>query len=123
VIEILNIGFLTLTRSTFRVENMFGFVTIMAAYVATFTYVVTETYSLINVLPNRVLHWIGDQSMGVKGAEEAIGGAKQGAEAGGRAVAGGAAFTQKADMYRGQASMKERKKALEEEGKGKGGAT
>lgn len=107
-VEILNIGFLTLVEGTFRIENMFGFVTIMMAYTAMFIYVVTESYSLINVLPNKVLHWIGDQSQGVKGAEEAIGGAKQGAEAGGRATAAGAgALNTKADMYRATAHAKQ----------------
>jgi conjugal transfer/type IV secretion protein DotA/TraY len=101
LVEIVNIGFLTLVAGTFRIENLFGFVTIMMAYTAIFTYVVTEAYSLINVVPNKVFHWIGDQSQGVKGPEEAIAGAKGGAEQGGRSVAAGAGSLQtKADMYR-----------------------
>lgn len=118
-VEILNIGFLTLVSGTFRIENMFGFVTIMMAYTAVFIYVITESYSLINVLPNKVLHWIGDQSQGVKGAEEAIGGAKQGAEAGGRATAAGAgAFNTKADMYRATAHAKQAHKKFDDPGTG-----
>ncbi len=107
LVELLNIGFLTMVSGTFRIENMWGFVTIMMAYTAIFTYVISEAYSLINVVPNKVLHWIGgDQSMSVKGAEEATGAAKQGAEQGGRSVAAGAAFGQKADLYRSSASAK-----------------
>ncbi|MFI4957374.1 MAG: DotA/TraY family protein [Gammaproteobacteria bacterium] len=108
LVEILNIGFLTLVAGTFRIENLFGFVTIMMAYTAIFTYVVTEAYSLINVVPNKVFHWIGDQSQGVKGPEEAIGAAKAGGEAGGRAVAAGAGSLQtKADMYRATSHAKQ----------------
>lgn len=111
-VELLNIGFLTLVSGAFRIENMFGFVTIMLAYTAVFVYVVTEAYSLINVVPNKVLHWIGDQSQGVKGAEEAMGGAKQGAESGGRSVAAGAGALQtKTDMFRAAAHVQQRRDA------------
>lgn len=115
IVEILNIGFLTLVSGTFRIENLFGFVTIMMAYTAVFVYVVTEAYSLINVVPNKVLHWIGDQSQGVKGAEEAIGGTKQGAEQGARSVAAGAGGLQtKSEMYRGVAHARQAQKKNQE---------
>lgn len=100
--EILNIGFITLMAATFAIEGMFGFVTIVTAYVAIFTYMVSEVYSLINVVPNRVLAWIGDQSMGVKPSKDIIAAAKQGAEAGTGAVEGGLESSQKADMWRAQ---------------------
>ncbi|MFI4957373.1 MAG: DotA/TraY family protein [Gammaproteobacteria bacterium] len=100
--EILNIGFLALMGAAFQVENMFGFMSIVTVYVTIFTYIVTEVYSLINVVPNRVLAWIGDQSMGVKGAKEALGAAKQGTEAGAGAAVGGLEAAQKADMWRAQ---------------------
>lgn len=102
-IEMLNLGFLVLTTTTFRIEDMFGFVTILFTYSALLIVVATKVYSLINMVPNKVLHWIGDQSMGVQGAEEAIGGAKQGTEAGASSTAAGAAAgSQKGDMYRGE---------------------
>ncbi len=105
-VELLNIGFLVLTASTFRIEDMFGFVTIMLAYSALLITVATKVYSLINMVPNKVLHWIGDQSMGTQGAEEAIGGAKQGAEAGASSAAAGySALQSKSDMYRGERDM------------------
>ncbi len=102
-VELLNIGFLMLTIKTFRIEDMFGFVTIMTTYTGMLIYVATEVYSLITVLPNKVLHWIGDQSMGVHGAQEALGSAKAGAETGAGAVgAGYAGAAQKGDMYRAE---------------------
>ncbi len=107
VVEILNIGFLTIIGGSFRVDNMFGFVAILTAYTGAFTFVITEAYSLINVVPNRVLAWIGDQSMGVKGAKEAIGAAKQGVEAGAGAAAGGYAIPEKADMYRAASNIEQ----------------
>lgn len=110
-VELLNIGFITLTATTFRIEDMFGFAVILFAYTAMFTVVVTKAYSLINVVPNKVLHWIGDQSMGVQGAEEAIGSAKQATEAGGQAVAAGASAIQsKAEGWRASGEVD---KALE----------
>lgn len=99
-VELLNIGFLTLMYTSFFIEDMFGFLTIVAAYIGVMITVVTKTYSLINVVPNKVLHWIGDQSMAVQGAEEAIGGAKQASEKGGGVASGGLAGAQKADMWR-----------------------
>jgi conjugal transfer/type IV secretion protein DotA/TraY len=105
--EVLNIGFLALMGAAFQVDNMFGFVSILTVYTTVFTYIVTEVYSLINVLPNRVLAWIGDQSMGVKGAKEALGAAKQGTEAGAGAAAGGYEAASKADMWRAQEHLQE----------------
>lgn len=105
-VEMLNIGFLTLTASAFRIEDMFGFVAILTAYVAVFVTLVTKTYSLINVVPNKVLHWIGDQSMGVQGAEEAIGAAKQGTELGAGAAAGGASAGGKGDRWAAESAGK-----------------
>lgn len=87
--ELLNIGFLTLTAITFRIEDMFGFVVIMTAYTAIFTVVVTRSYELINVVPNKVLNWIGGPGMEVEGAREAIGAAKGGVQEGAAAVSGG----------------------------------
>jgi conjugal transfer/type IV secretion protein DotA/TraY len=87
--ELLNIGFLTLTAVTFRIEDMFGFVTIMMAYTAMFTVVVTRSYELINVVPNKVLNWIGGPGMEIQGAQEAIGAAKGGVQEGSQAVASG----------------------------------
>jgi conjugal transfer/type IV secretion protein DotA/TraY len=87
--ELLNIGFLTLTAVTFRIEDMFGFVTIMTAYTAIFTVVVTRSYELINVVPNKVLNWIGGPGMEIQGAQEALGAAKGGVQEGAGAVAGG----------------------------------
>lgn len=121
--EVINVGFYALLGGTFQIESMFGFVSIMFVYVAIFTYIVTEVYSLINVVPNRVLAWVGDQSMGVKPAKEAIGAAKQGVEAGGGAVAGGLEASQKADMWRVQAHLGQRaelQKALDAEAKAQG---
>ncbi len=114
--EILNIGFLTLVAGTFRIEDMFGFVSILTVYVTVFTYIVTESYSLINVVPDRVLSWLGDRSMGVKGAKEALGAAKQATESGAGAVAGGLEFGTKFDMYRAKAAVdKHEEEKLKEE--------
>lgn len=106
--EVLNIGFRALLGATFAIEGMFGFVSILTAYVMLFTYIVTEVYSLINVLPNRVLAWVGDQSMGVKPAKEAIAAGKQGTEAGSGAVVGGLEASQKADMWRASEHLGQR---------------
>jgi conjugal transfer/type IV secretion protein DotA/TraY len=87
--ELLNIGFLMLTAVTFRTEDAFGFVTIMMAYTTIFIVVVTRSYSLINVVPNKVLSWIGGHGMDVEGAGEAISAAKGGVTEGAGAVTGG----------------------------------
>lgn len=97
--QLLNIGFLTLTTVTFRIEDMFGFVTIMTAYTAMFTMVVTRSYELINVVPNKVLNWIGGPGFEVQGAQEAIGAAKGGVQEGSGAITGGAKGT--SDMATG----------------------
>jgi hypothetical protein len=54
-----------------------------------FITVVTRSYELINVVPNRVLNWIGGPGMEVQGAESALGAAKGGVQEGSGAVAGG----------------------------------
>lgn len=87
--ELLNIGFLMLTTVTFRTEDAFGFVTIVMAYTALFIVLVTKVYALINNVPNKVLAWIGGHGMEVEGAGEALGAAKSGVEAGGKAVGSG----------------------------------
>ena len=61
----------------------------MTAYTAIFTVVVTRSYELINVVPNKVLNWIGGPGMEVEGAREAIGAAKGGVQEGAQAVSGG----------------------------------
>lgn len=90
LVSLLNITFLILLNVSFKIEGAFGFVTILMVYSGLLLYMVTEAYSLVVMVPNKVLHWIGDQSMGVKGAEQALSGAKADVEKGAAATAAGA---------------------------------
>jgi conjugal transfer/type IV secretion protein DotA/TraY len=114
--QLLNIGFLTLTAVTFRIEDMFGFVTIMMAYTTVFVVVVTRSYELINVVPNKVLSWIGDNSMQLESATTAIGEAKGGVTGGAGAVSGGFGEGQKAGMGTAEILGKAAKEAKEKSG-------
>lgn len=87
--DMLNIAFIILVNVSFKIETMFGYVTIMLAYSGLLLYMVTEAYSLVIMVPNKVLHWIGDQSMAVKGPEQALQGAKADVEKGAQAMGGG----------------------------------
>lgn len=106
--ELLNIGFLTLTAVTFRIEDMFGFVVIMTAYTAIFTVVVTRSYELINVVPNKVLNWIGGSGYEVQGAQEAIGAAKGGVQEGAGAVSSGMQKVGESSAGAGKAGYKQK---------------
>lgn len=90
LVSMLNITFLILLNVSFKIEGAFGYITILMAYSGLLLYMVTEAYSLVVMVPNKVLHWIGDQSMGVKGAEQALSGAKADVEKGAGAVSAGA---------------------------------
>lgn len=108
LVSMLNITFLVLLNVSFKIEGAFGYVTILMVYSGLLLYMVTEAYSLVVMVPNKVLHWIGDQSMGVKGAEQALSGAKADTEKGAGAVGAGAGH-----------AVEGRKEAAESGGKAK----
>lgn len=95
-IGMLNFGFAsTLTMSIAGGVGLFGFVSIIILYVGLATALVHEAFSLIYVLPDKVLRWMGGQGEGVDvggQAKELSGAVDKGAAMGAKGMKKGLSF-------------------------------
>jgi defect-in-organelle-trafficking protein DotA len=101
-VNLLNLSFLTvIDTGAIEIDALFGPMILQFVYIGLVYSIVKQSFGLITGVPDKVLHWIGDRSQSVGGAEDHMGSMKgQGDEGrhGGKAAAEGAGQTGRAGI-------------------------
>jgi conjugal transfer/type IV secretion protein DotA/TraY len=87
VVKMINAGFLAITTTIIKYPGLFETIAFIAAYTSLLITALNKTFSLIYMIPERVLTWIGGQAVSY-GEGEALGEVKRGVEGAGSASAG-----------------------------------
>lgn len=94
IVEMINFGFAATVENSISGIGIFGVLGLIALYGGLILAIVQECFSLIYVIPDKVMRWIGGQvehsqvGQDVKGLEKDV---EKGAEMGGKLMKGGAA--------------------------------
>lgn len=118
--HMINFSFIGSLKAAMGYMGLFGSIAIVALYVGVMTTVVNQVFSLIYVLPDKVIRWIGGHAE-QSAVERAMGEAQRAAESGGKTGAEvmkhGASAVKKA----GKMGAKKQKEEAEAQGEAGGG--
>ncbi|MBS0289071.1 MAG: DotA/TraY family protein [Proteobacteria bacterium] len=112
MIDMLNYGFFETLKTNVNGAGLFGAIAILGLYGGTALAIIHECFSLIHILPDKIVRWLGgqaEQSQVKAQLAEAKKGAEKGAEAGGGMMKGASGVMAKQ-------AKKYKKKAAEEGG-------
>lgn len=87
VVKMINAGFLPVAENIISSPGLFEELIFIGAYTSLIVTALNKTFSLIHVVPERVLTWIGGQAVQY-GEQEALGETKRGAEGAASSAAG-----------------------------------
>lgn len=86
-VDLINLSFYTALRyGGIAPDPIAGPFVIILLYMGVLVALVTKVFNLINVVPDKVLRWIGDNTQAVGDAGEVLSGAKQGSQEGAQAT-------------------------------------
>ncbi len=86
-VDLINLSFYTALRyGGIAPDPIAGPFVIILLYMGVLVALVTKVFNLINVVPDKVLRWIGDNTQAVGGAEDVLSPAKQGTQEGAQAT-------------------------------------
>lgn len=113
-VMMVNAGFLGVASAIYQNPGPVEVILFLAAYVSIILLIINKSYSLIHLIPDRVLRWIGGHPEGTGMEEAGLGAAEKGVAGGAGGVqATGKQAAGKADQAKGE-WMKEGKRQQEE---------